>query len=281
MTVHSTSTAGGASAPFGAEAYAQGDQFQREKRSLFAKTWLPFCASGQVAGAGEFINHTIGGWPVVVLRGSDGMLRAFHNVCRHQNMPVVDKPAGKCDQLRCRFHGWVYDLSGALTLAPPAVAPPDTTGIKLQSAGIIEESGMVFVRLDNVSDKPPSLGLGEARFAAAATTDIGCNWKTFIEHLLDEAAWRFTWPLAFRRESNGVRIVRQVIPRTFSRTRVVDIFFADGGADISAAQADISGATGQDKSRAEALQEQRAAGALSPASPAVTEFRSRTVAAAA
>src|SRR5258707_4221538 len=102
-----------------AKAYTQGDQFQREKQTIFAREFLPFCAAAQLADSGAFILHTIGGWPIFVIRGADGMLRGFRNVCRHQRMPVVDKPEGRCDELRCRFHGWTYGLDGGFVSAPP------------------------------------------------------------------------------------------------------------------------------------------------------------------
>src|SRR5881394_3805652 len=107
------------------EAYVGAEQFVREKRLIFAREWLPFCAAAQVAESGAFVNHAMGGWPVFAVAGAEGVVRAFRNLCRHQNMPVVDQPAGRCSELRCRFHGWTYDLAGALVSAPAPVAPTD------------------------------------------------------------------------------------------------------------------------------------------------------------
>lgn len=263
---------------FAADAYTAGDQFQREKRGLFARTWLPFCAAGQIAKSGEFVNHTLGGWPILAIRGSDGVPRAFHNVCRHQSMPVVDKPAGQCDQLRCRFHGWTYDLAGAFVTAPPLVAPtdPDPAARHLRPVTLEDSDGLLFVRLESAADVRPSFGLDGRRFAGSVTTDVDANWKAFIESMLPDDSWHFVWPVAFLGTVDGARVVRQVIPRTFSRTRIVDLLFADS----DAAQARVAALAAEDKRRAEALQGRRAASDIAADSDAVAAFRARVAAAA-
>lgn len=267
--------------PRDASAYTQGEAFQREKKTLFARTWLPFCAAGQVAEAGHFVSHSLGGWPLFLVRGKDGAVRAFHNVCRHQQMPVIEKPAGRCDMLRCRYHGWTYDLSGALAVAPPMVAPPDPKSVRLATIETAERDSLVFVRVERGTEPPPDVGgLDGMRFATALSTDAACNWKTAIESLLGEAAWELVWPIALRRSSDGVRVIRQIVPRSFTRTRFVDLVFAADTVD-EAAQARITAAAAEDKTKAEALQERRAAGAVDGETPAVRDFQARIAAACA
>jgi len=109
----------------GPAVYTEGEQFQRERRTLFAHAWLLFAASAQLATAGDFVSHSIGGWPLFAIRGGDGEARGFHNVCRHQSMPVVEKAGGSCEMLRCRYHGWTYAPSAKFLEAPPRVAPAE------------------------------------------------------------------------------------------------------------------------------------------------------------
>jgi nitrite reductase/ring-hydroxylating ferredoxin subunit len=267
---------------FAPEAYTAGDHFQREKRGLFARTWLPFCAADQIARAGAFVNHTLGGWPILAIRGGDGIARAFHNVCRHQSMPVVDKPAGQCEELRCRFHGWTYDLAGAFVTAPPLVAPTnaDPAARHLRAVELADNEGVLFVRLESAADGQPSFGLGGQRFVGAATTDVDANWKAFVESALPDPSWRFVWPVAFLGTVDGVRVVRQVIPRTFTRTRIVDLLFAEPGGAMDAARTGTAASVAEAKRRAEALQAQRAAGDVAAESEAVAAFRARVASAA-
>lgn len=251
---------------FGPDAYTQGERFQLEKRRLFTEAWLPFCAGAQLAAPGAFVSHSIGGWPIVAIRGPDGVARAFRNVCRHQGMPVVETPAGSCAALRCRYHGWVYDLAGAFVSAPPLAAPRDTAASihHLAALSLDESNGLIHVR-DRARDDAPAPRLDVAgAFVGATTTDIDANWKTVVEALLPDAAWRFAWPLAF----TGDRVVRQIVPRSFLRTRVIDLSFGDAAPDAAALKAD-----------AEALQVRRAAGYVASDAPVVEQFRKQLSAA--
>ena len=259
-------------------AYTEGDQFQRERRNLFGRNWLAFCAAAQLGEPGAFVSHTIGGWPLFAQRGTDGSLRAFHNVCRHQGMPVIEKPTGTCDQLRCRYHGWTYDLTGALVVAPPLVAPADMSAQRLNAVSVATVDGLVFVAV-KPAEAAPTAGLATTgELASAVSTDAFCNWKTFAEALLQDGGWRFHWPNVFSRALDGAQLIRQVVPRSFNRTRFVDLLFAEPGAG-EAGRAAAGPLAGADKARAEALQEQRAAGALDADNASLADFRARVIAA--
>ncbi|MCZ9335926.1 Rieske (2Fe-2S) protein, partial [Klebsiella pneumoniae] len=66
----------------------------------------------------DWIASEIAGWPLLAVRGGDGVIRAFHNVCRHRAGPLVSGPAGSCGQeLTCAYHGWRYALDGRLRAA--------------------------------------------------------------------------------------------------------------------------------------------------------------------
>ncbi|MEO7403673.1 MAG: Rieske 2Fe-2S domain-containing protein, partial [Burkholderiales bacterium] len=110
-------------ASLGAAAYSQGDWFMQEKTSLFARAWVPICADQQIRERGQFASATVGGWPLVALRNDAGRVVGLRNTCKHQSMMVVEQAAGQCDVLRCRYHGWTYDLDGRFKSAPPLVAP--------------------------------------------------------------------------------------------------------------------------------------------------------------
>jgi nitrite reductase/ring-hydroxylating ferredoxin subunit len=252
---------------FPPDAYAEGARFQLEKRRLFATAWLPVCAAGQIAAPGDFVSQSIGGWPVLAIRGADGVARGFRNVCRHQGMPVVEQAAGRCDVLRCRYHGWTYDLAGALIEAPPAVAPADPAAAthRLEVFALAEADGMIQLRAGADDGAAPRFGLAAAPLAGATAADIDANWKCVIEALLADATWRLVWPLAVVGAVGASTVVRQVVPRSFLRTRLIDLAFG-----APAAAPDV-------KAAAETAQAERAAGTPPEYTPAIADFHARLI----
>src|SRR5688572_11337900 len=90
-----------------------------EHRTVFAGSWQVAARVDQLQREGDYVACELpGGEPVVVVRGVDGRLRAFFNVCRHHAAAVVTEPAGNARVLRCPYHGWTYGLDGALKGTP-------------------------------------------------------------------------------------------------------------------------------------------------------------------
>jgi nitrite reductase/ring-hydroxylating ferredoxin subunit len=242
--------------------YCLGDAFQAEKRQIFSGEWLPACAEGQIAAPGAFLAATIGGWSVIAVRGKDEMVRVLRNNCRHQNMPVAGVPAGQCETFRCRFHGWTYDLAGKFLSAPPPVAPADPRSpqVDLVPFAVACEAGMVFFNLVGTAS-PPRIGPLLPPYVGTVATEIACNWKTCVEHLLgdrDEGSSDFTWhwPLLAVRRAGSAAIVEQIVPHTFLRTRLLTHVFGGSIDEQSAMAASI-------KQVSERLQADRAAGRMS------------------
>jgi nitrite reductase/ring-hydroxylating ferredoxin subunit len=239
--------------------YAEGDAFQAEKRTIFSTEWLPLCAEGQVPRPGDFLSATVGGWGVFAVRDKAGQLRVLRNACRHQNMPVVGAAAGNCEGFRCRFHGWTYDLAGKFVSAPPPVAPPDlTVDLGLASLAMANKAGLLFFSLGAPAQAPR---LGDLPpYGGTLSTDIACNWKVAVEHLLDEQredtpGFSWYWPLLGLRQAGALTIVKQIVPQTFLRTRLLIHVFGGAAAAHQLAAAAI-------KQACERLQADRVAGIM-------------------
>ena len=89
-----------------------------ECRKVFAGTWQYVGRAEQVKDPGSFLTMEIAGEPILVVRDEKGSLRAFHNACRHRAAQVINEPCGHATKLRCRYHGWTYDLAGHLIGTP-------------------------------------------------------------------------------------------------------------------------------------------------------------------
>jgi choline monooxygenase len=179
--------------------YFDPEVYEAERRGIFGTTWQAIARADQLTERGSFVTTEIAGEPVVVVRGDDGVLRAFANVCRHRAARVVNEPSGKLTKLRCRYHGWTYDLSGQLRGTPEFDGVLDFCREEqgLPELAVDSWGPLVFVRLED-SDGPSlarfltplpehgsTLELNKLQFFARREYDLACNWKVFVDNYLD------------------------------------------------------------------------------------------------
>ena len=98
--------------------YFDKDVFELERRTVFGDTWQVVGRADQVAQPGSYFTADVAGEPILVVRDEEGVLRAFYNVCRHRAARLATESQGRVRKLRCRYHGWTYDLSGRLRGTP-------------------------------------------------------------------------------------------------------------------------------------------------------------------
>ena len=99
----------------------------------------------------------VGDDQAIVIRGRDGELRAFHNVCRHRGRRILEEPCGTAVRLQCPYHAWVYDQAGELIRAKHTETLEDfafeTTGLTPMDVAVVD--GVVHVRR-TATPLPPS-----------------------------------------------------------------------------------------------------------------------------
>jgi choline monooxygenase len=186
----------GASPTLPADWYFDPARYHRERSSIFAAEWLWYTSSAEVAAPGSYVAQLYAGWPLMVLRGTDGVLRGFHNVCRHRAGPLVDDGAGRCTNLVCQYHGWAYSLDGRLRSARDFGEALDPDEYALRAIRVAEWRGHVFVNLDDGAapleedlrdffaemDGFPLEGMTLVR---SLRHDLACNWKTYADNYLE------------------------------------------------------------------------------------------------
>jgi choline monooxygenase len=169
-----------------------------ERLNVFSKTWQLVARTDQVKTPGEFVATTVAGEPVVVVRGADGVLRAFYNVCRHHAAAVVTQPCGQASLLHCPYHGWNYGLDGSLKGMPEfeGVENFDRAQNGLVPIRVETWECFVFVNLDNAAAplaeflgglvrRMGPLGISKLHYFDRRTYNINCNWKVFVDNYLD------------------------------------------------------------------------------------------------
>jgi choline monooxygenase len=176
--------------------YSDGEIYALECRSVFGNTWQAVGRLDQVAEPGTYFTADLAGEPVVVVRDEQGVLRALSNVCRHRGARVAAEAQGRATRLRCRYHGWTYDLAGRLR------GTPEFDGVEdfrredngLPPLAVATWGPLVWVHLGN-SPMPleeylaplPTRAMGweRLRFVERREYRLACNWKVFVDNYLD------------------------------------------------------------------------------------------------
>ena len=131
--------------------YHDADFFEAEKRAVFRGSWQLLCHLNDIPKAGDYHTLDFLGESLLAVRGEDGEVRSFHNVCRHRASRLLDGNNGNCGaRISCPYHRWTYALDGRLVAVPQLKAFP---GLDLQQHGLapLEHEvymGFVFVRLE-------------------------------------------------------------------------------------------------------------------------------------
>ena len=191
--------------------YTSATIFAAEQDEIFEKLWFCAARSSDLANPGQFKNVQIGRESVLVVRGKDGALRAFLNVCRHRGAALCTESEGQVKRsLQCPYHAWTYALDGKLIAAPnlASLKEPSGEGIDRYKYGLIsvaltEWLGYAWVCL---ADEPPSFEddvigevtrrLGDAgavdHYDIASLSvgrrvvyDVAANWKLIVENFME------------------------------------------------------------------------------------------------
>jgi choline monooxygenase len=173
--------------------------FDLERYTVFSRSWQIVGRADQVCEPGNYVSFELAGEPVVVVRGTDNVLRGFFNVCRHHAAAVITKSEGTADILRCPYHGWTYNLEGALVLTPEfgGVANFDRGANGLVPVRIGVWNRSVFAKLNSgdpsledflgkdLIERFERLNLEQLRWFERRTYRLNCNWKVFVDNYLD------------------------------------------------------------------------------------------------
>jgi choline monooxygenase len=176
--------------------YRGDEQFQRERRGVFAASWLVAAHEAELMVPGSYVARECAGYPILLTRATDGAVRGFHNVCPHRAGPLVSDGTGTATVFVCRYHGWSFESDGSLRGARDFGEPGPGTECALWDLRVEVWRGLVFVNVDGAA--PP---LVEALGGFASQTegfdfeaflpagewhhDLECNWKTYAENYLE------------------------------------------------------------------------------------------------
>jgi len=186
-------------------------EFLREREAVLFAGWFCVGRAEVLAAPGDYLTADVAGESVVIVRGEDGGLRGFYNVCRHRGSRLVPpeegEPGPACSaaapgrsgcfagSIRCPYHAWTYGMDGTLRSAPFL---PDLrnhrAALSLHPVDVDSWGGFVFARLEPGSGPPlaealgempgrvAGYGLGGLRTGARLRYEVAANWKVVLEN---------------------------------------------------------------------------------------------------
>jgi Rieske 2Fe-2S family protein len=171
------------------------DVFTYEQEAWFAGGWVSAGREEDALVPGQYFLAPIAGENLIIVRGNDGALRGFYNVCRHRGATILEEEAGTVPRFQCPYHAWVYNLEG--TLKQPRhtelLVDIDPAEWGLIPVRVATWQGIVYVDLSGTAAPLPEfLGdivtaferfeLGELRRVRRIDYDVKANWKAIVEN---------------------------------------------------------------------------------------------------
>ncbi|GHC25487.1 protein GbcA [Kushneria pakistanensis] len=168
--------------------------FALDIQEVFEKEWLFAGMTCEIPAKGNFMTLEIGNNPIVIVRGAEGAVHAFHNVCRHRGSRLCTKEKGKVAKLVCPYHQWTYELDGRLLFAGSDMgADFDLNQFGLKPVNARTAGGFIFI---NLSEEPPAIDdflvtlehylepydMDNVKVAVESTIVEQANWKLVIEN---------------------------------------------------------------------------------------------------
>jgi len=187
------------SASIGADCYIEQGYLNAEREQIFRRSWQYLCHEETLREPGRYVTGRIQDRGVFAVRGEDGALRAFYNVCRHRGHELLSG-AGTTARITCPYHAWIYDLEGRLHRARRSelIEHFDPDRILLTPVQVEVFCHLVFVNLD--PQAPPLAAqandlagevagyapdLGALTFAHRLTYTVRANWKAVVDNFLE------------------------------------------------------------------------------------------------
>jgi len=175
-------------------AYASDEMMALERECIFGRGWVVVAHVSELENAGDYTTFDLAGHPVVAVRGRDGVLRAFSNVCVHRSS-VVAQGKGTCTVFRCPYHAWTYDLTGKL-MGAPYMEKDAIKGLGLKVLRLETWHGFVFVNLDdeagaladdlaNLDERAAAYRMADLQVVRTQDIEIACNWKILVENFCE------------------------------------------------------------------------------------------------
>lgn len=171
--------------------YTDPGVLKADMENIFYKDWLFAIPSCEIPKEGDFVVYDVGAYSVVIVRGKDGEIRAFHNSCRHRGSVLCKSKKGSNPKLVCPYHQWTYELDGSLLWARDMGPDFDASKHGLKQVHCRNLSGMVYICL--ADDAPDITEFAEETARYLDKHDLENSKVAFESTIIEEGNWKLVW----------------------------------------------------------------------------------------
>ncbi|MCG7492642.1 SRPBCC family protein [Thalassobius sp. Cn5-15] len=171
--------------------YTDAGVFDLDLRSVFYREWLFAIPTCEIPKPGNYVTHKVGDYGVIIVRGQDGEIRAFHNACRHRGSVVCKAKKGTAPKLVCPYHQWTYELDGSLLWARDMGPDFDASKHGLRSVHCRELAGLVYICL--AAEAPDFDAFAAMAEPYLAPHDLGNAKVAYESSIIENGNWKLVW----------------------------------------------------------------------------------------
>ena len=173
--------------------YLSPDIFSADLDLVWRRHWLYAGHACQIAKAGDWMAWDVGADRIILARGADGVVRGFHNTCRHRGARVCNAESGHGRSFTCPYHAWTYELDGRLRTPTEREFGIHQTQLGLHPVAIEDLGGVLFVCLGGdavpfdegaveIATQMQHQGFANAKLAHTIRYTVAANWKLIFEN---------------------------------------------------------------------------------------------------
>jgi phenylpropionate dioxygenase-like ring-hydroxylating dioxygenase large terminal subunit len=220
---------------------------------IWRRHWLYAGHSCLIPQPGDWMTWAIGFDSVILARGKDGELRAFHNTCRHRGARVCREEQGHGRAFVCPYHAWTYDLDGRLKTATEREFGVHPSKLGLHPVPLKNIAGLLFVALGDdpvsfdrvaaeVGEKMKHQWLEDAKLAKSVRYTVKANWKLVFENNRECYHCNTAHPEYVQGTYDTARFSPQTMPEVEKAERLASERFARMGLGDAMASSEMTGA---------------------------------------
>lgn len=171
--------------------YTDPGVYEADLSEIFYKEWLFAIPACELDKPGSYVTHNVGAYNVILVKGQDSQIRAFHNSCRHRGSVICKAKKGNNPKLVCPYHQWTYELDGSLLWARDMGPDFDASKHGLKSVHCRELAGLIYICL--AEDAPDFDRFAEVARPYLEPHDLGNAKVAFESSIVEKGNWKLVW----------------------------------------------------------------------------------------